>query len=165
MKSEFGWLEQSGITLNQWLICDNDDTERWARYINYLIGWAMEHSSTHNEGMSPACYDEWCDWEDTHNEDTYDEWRSTDDKNSDDDEKQNVLKVRNTSAAICSLFENLLDKYDFTVPSEDRTGDPCEARLFGEPYYELEDYVTDFLIGVCETIKNNPNIVINSEEY
>ena len=64
LEREFGWLEQSGIALKHWLIADDDDTERWARYINYLIEWALDHSGEDCDGMSPVCYDEWCDNED-----------------------------------------------------------------------------------------------------
>ena len=65
LEQEFGWLEQSGITLNHWLVSDYDDVERWARYIDYLIEWAFDHSSEDYDGMSPACYDEWCDMKET----------------------------------------------------------------------------------------------------
>lgn len=65
IEREFGWLEQSGISLRDWLISDEDDELRWARYINYLIEWAFGHSGEDFDGMSPACYDEWCDNEDT----------------------------------------------------------------------------------------------------
>lgn len=41
-----------------------DENDRWSKYINYLIEWAMEHSGVEYDGMSPACYDEWCDNED-----------------------------------------------------------------------------------------------------
>ena len=61
LEKEFARLEQSGIDLKHWLIADDDDTERWARYINYLIEWALAHSSEEYDGMSPACYDEWLD--------------------------------------------------------------------------------------------------------
>ena len=61
LEREFGWLEQSGINLRDWLVSDDDDVIKWARYIDYLIEWAFEHSSEDNDGMSPACYDEWCD--------------------------------------------------------------------------------------------------------
>ena len=40
------------------------DEIRWSRYINYLIRWAISHSDMECDGMSPACYDEWCDNED-----------------------------------------------------------------------------------------------------
>lgn len=64
LEKEFGWLEQSGIKLKDWLITDDDDELRWARYITYLIEWAFEHSGEEFDGMSPACYNEWCNNED-----------------------------------------------------------------------------------------------------
>lgn len=64
LEKEFGRLEQSGIDLKHWLIADDDDTERWARYINYLIEWAFYHSDNMYADSSPVCYDEWCDNED-----------------------------------------------------------------------------------------------------
>lgn len=70
LETEFGWLEQSGIVLNHWLLSDEDDTQRWARYIDYLIEWAFDHSGEEYDGMSPACYDEWCNNE---NEEEYDD--------------------------------------------------------------------------------------------
>lgn len=65
LESEFGWLNQSGLSLIEWMIADEDDELRWARYVNYLIDWGFRHHSENFEGMSPACYDEWCDNEDT----------------------------------------------------------------------------------------------------
>jgi hypothetical protein len=35
--------------------------DTWTQYINYLIDWANTHKDIKYEGMSPACYDEWCD--------------------------------------------------------------------------------------------------------
>lgn len=67
LEREFGWLEQSGVVLKHWLIADDDDDERWARYINYLIEWALYHSDGIYADSSPACYDEWCDNEDLDN--------------------------------------------------------------------------------------------------
>lgn len=64
LERELERLQQSGITLEQWLIADDDDIERWARYINYLIEWAFYHSGDMYANSSPACYDEWCDNED-----------------------------------------------------------------------------------------------------
>ena len=37
---------------------------KWSRYIDYLKQWAKTHASINCAGMSPACYDEWCDNED-----------------------------------------------------------------------------------------------------
>ena len=33
----------------------------WKKYIEYLRNWIKEHEAQENEGMSPACYDEWYD--------------------------------------------------------------------------------------------------------
>lgn len=61
LETEFGWLEQSGVILRDWLLSDGDDVERWARYIDYLIEWAFYHASDVYADSSPACYDEWLD--------------------------------------------------------------------------------------------------------
>ena len=70
LEAEFVLLEQSGVILRDWLLSDGNDVERWARYIDYLIEWAFEHSSDYHNGMSPACYDEWCDNEGSDNAET-----------------------------------------------------------------------------------------------
>lgn len=62
LEREFGWLEQSGISLSEWALVDGDI--RWERYIRYLVEWAVSHSSEDYEGMTPASYDEWCACED-----------------------------------------------------------------------------------------------------
>lgn len=79
--------------------------------------------------------------------------------------KNNSIYIRYFSAEICDLFEDVLDKYDLSIPSDDRTGDECEARIFGEPYFELEDLVTEILINLFNEIKENPEYEINYEEY
>lgn len=61
LETEFGWLEQSGVILRDWLLSDGDDVERWARYIDYLIDWAFCHASDVYADSSPVCYDEWLD--------------------------------------------------------------------------------------------------------
>ena len=58
LEREFGWLEQSGISLKEWALTDFD--VRWEQYIRYLVGWAIDHSSPDYEGETPASYDEWC---------------------------------------------------------------------------------------------------------
>ena len=52
------------------------------------------------------------------------------------------IKLRQFSASICDVFEELLDKYDITIPDENRTGDESEARLYGEEYSDTEDFVS-----------------------
>ncbi len=59
IEKEFGWLEQSGISLVEWLITDHDDECEWARYINYLISWAFENSYTEDTNISPLQFEEW----------------------------------------------------------------------------------------------------------
>ena len=60
LEREFERLEQRGISLKNWLISDEDDVLRWARYIDYLVEWAFEHSGEEFDKMSPGSYDEWC---------------------------------------------------------------------------------------------------------
>ena len=53
---------------------------------------------------------------------------------------------RALAVAILERFEVLLDKYDITIPDDDRDDyDEDEARLFGAAYYDLEDEVTELL--------------------
>ena len=35
----------------------------WQRYIQYLHEWADSHADEKYGAQSPACFDEWCDWE------------------------------------------------------------------------------------------------------
>lgn len=57
LEREFGWLEQSGLSLEDWALADGDVL--WERYLLYLVQWAIEHNSDEYQGMSPACFDEW----------------------------------------------------------------------------------------------------------
>ncbi|MBR2301267.1 MAG: hypothetical protein IKA41_04870 [Bacteroidaceae bacterium] len=77
-------------------------------------------------------------------------------------------KVRQASAEICDLFEDLLDAYGIVIPSSDREGEPNEraegeACLYGEPYTELEDAVTDILVKVLK--ENAPNAPVDADNY
>ena len=63
LEREFGWLEQSGISLEGWALVDAD--VRWERYLRYLVQWAIDHNSDEFRGMSPSCYDEWRSCEDS----------------------------------------------------------------------------------------------------
>jgi len=55
LEHEFGWLEASGVSLRNWLICDNDDECDMARYATYLAEWifGLEYD------QPPLSYDEW----------------------------------------------------------------------------------------------------------
>lgn len=59
LEHEFGWLEQSGITLKYAYIADEDDTEDRARYINYVMEWAQERAEDFDKNDSPMSYKEW----------------------------------------------------------------------------------------------------------
>lgn len=61
LEQEFGWLEQSGISLRECFISDDDEDDRWQAYINYLVEWAFDHQGDEFAAMSPSCYDEFCD--------------------------------------------------------------------------------------------------------
>lgn len=74
------------------------------------------------------------------------------------------LHIRLISAEICDVFEELLNEYDVTIPSEDREGAESEARIYGEVYSDLETNVTDILATLCEKVKENPDILINIDE-
>ena len=41
----------------------------------------------------------------------------------------NTIKLRQFSADICEVFEDLLDKHNITIPDKNREGDESEARL------------------------------------
>lgn len=69
----------------------------------------------------------------------------------------NVIKVRHAAVDICSLFEELLEKHDITIPDDDRTGSEGEARLYGLTYFDLEQGVTDILSSLIREVKANPN--------
>ena len=62
LEREFGWMEQSGICLENCALVDSD--VRWGRYITYLVQWAIDHNSPEFWGMSPASFYEWCDCDD-----------------------------------------------------------------------------------------------------
>ncbi len=46
---------------------------------------------------------------------------------------------------ILDRFEDLLEKYDITIPDGDRQGDEGEARIYGMTYGELMQDITDIL--------------------
>lgn len=75
------------------------------------------------------------------------------------------IKIRLTSADVCELFENLLDKFDITIPSDDREGNEEEARIYGDVYVDLEDAVTGMLLPLCEACQQNPFAFINTTDY
>lgn len=57
LEQEFGWMEQSGITLENWALIDFD--VQWEQYLRYLVDWAISHSSDDEIGKSPMSYKVW----------------------------------------------------------------------------------------------------------
>lgn len=70
LEREFGLLGESGIFLRDCFIADDDETEEWQAYLNYLVEWAFHHQGEEFAGMAPVCYQEFLDneylldWED-----------------------------------------------------------------------------------------------------
>ena len=77
----------------------------------------------------------------------------------------NEIKLRQFSADICEVFEDLLDKHNITIPDKNREGDESEARLYGDEYSDTEDYVTQILCHLVQEVRDNPNATINDFEY
>jgi len=46
---------------------------------------------------------------------------------------------------VMSAFADFLDKHNITIPSDERTGEEGEARLYGSVYYNLETKVLDII--------------------
>ena len=86
--------------------------------------------------------------------------KSVEASDADKDNTKGVLYARVVSAEICDLLEEVLDKYDLTVPSEDREGEEGEARLFGCEYFDLEQDVANVLASLCRVVKECPDVVI-----
>ena len=60
------------------------------------------------------------------------------------------VDVNAIAIKILSEFEEMLDRKDVTIPDSHRIGDPDEARLYGETYYEMEDKIIDILSEAIE---------------
>ncbi len=56
------------------------------------------------------------------------------------------------AAKIVEAFEDVLEKYDVTLPSgdDDERDETNTARLYGDTYSELLDYVEYVLIGMLD---------------
>lgn len=75
----------------------------------------------------------------------------------------NPIHIRPLSADICDVFENLLDRFDITLPDKDREGDEDEARIYGDTYFKMEDKVTGMLEAFLK--KHVPSLPIDAVEY
>lgn len=59
VEREFGWLELSGIGLEEMVMAEGDSDDAWERYINYVLGWAFEHSGGEESTESPLSFNDW----------------------------------------------------------------------------------------------------------
>ena len=59
--------------------------------------------------------------------------------------KLNEANLTNTADDIIDIFEELLDRFDITLPDQWREGEEDEARIFGDTYYELENKIVERL--------------------
>ena len=63
-----------------------------------------------------------------------------------------MIYTHDEAEAIVELFEELLDRYDITVPSDEdeERGKDNTARLYGTTYWDLVDAVDARLIDICK---------------
>ena len=59
--------------------------------------------------------------------------------------KLNEANLTNTADDIIDIFEEILDRFDITLPDKWREGEEDEARIFGDTYYELESKIVERL--------------------
>lgn len=57
----FGWLELSeiGVEEIEMVMAEGDSDDVWERYINYVLGWAFEHSGDEKSTESPLSFNDW----------------------------------------------------------------------------------------------------------
>lgn len=58
-EKEMGWVEASGIRVNEWAISDDDDEFAYARYLRYLFDWTMNHVEDFDKLDSPMTFEKW----------------------------------------------------------------------------------------------------------
>jgi hypothetical protein len=49
--------------MNEFEKQDTQFEREWHEYLKYLTEWTLTHSGVEYYGMSPACFDEWRDYE------------------------------------------------------------------------------------------------------
>ena len=64
---------------------------------------------------------------------------------SDDEWLKSIGKFKGVAIRILEAVENMLEEKNITIPDDDRTGEPSEARLYGCTYGNLEDEIADIL--------------------
>lgn len=138
LEHEFGWLEESGISLVNAFIADDDDTSTRARYVNYIAEWAMEHAEAMDETNSPTPYAEFCL-----------------------KRKSNTVYTHDEATNILEAFENLLVDNNIILPSpeDDDREEDNEAALYGSTYSDLLDVVEAILVDMVLRIKSGAEVI------
>lgn len=68
VESKAGNLLKDGIWIKDAIMAESDSDDQQERYLNYLLNWVIDHHDCEYAGMSPACFEEWCDNEDAEDE-------------------------------------------------------------------------------------------------
>lgn len=58
LEKEMGWTQESGISISEWSMVEDDSDCEWERYIHYLHRWAFDNSAE-NEGECPLNFNTW----------------------------------------------------------------------------------------------------------
>ena len=73
------------------------------------------------------------------------------------------MNIKKVAAEIIDAFEDLLDRKNVTIPSNDREGNPDEARIYGSEYYELEESIAYILENLIDRKKQNGQLDVIEE--
>ena len=76
-------------------------------------------------------------------------------RNKSSELRKNKNVINRYSAAICNIFEDLLEENNITIPDTDRIGEKDEARLFGENYFKVENLVSELLLKMTNELNSN----------
>lgn len=76
-------------------------------------------------------------------------------------EKKSTIYTHDLAAEIMERFEDVLERYDITVPSpeDDEKDADNGARLYGSVYSELADDIETILIEMAEDVKRGCDVV------
>lgn len=58
---------------------------------------------------------------------------------------ENLKKTVSFASEIIDILENVLSNEDIYIKSDERTGDPSEACIYGSIYYDLENTISNYL--------------------
>ena len=58
-EKEMRWVIPCGIKVEEWAVSDADDTDWFARYLDYRFSWTMDHANDLDNIESPMSYEQW----------------------------------------------------------------------------------------------------------